>query len=96
MAVPETMTIHAAIARIPILYSGTRCIFEIIAFGAGQVARLEGKLDPSDRGRLNEYLDGIREVERSIQKAMKQSATEISIPHAPVRIPAEPSRITSS
>ena len=34
-----------------------------------KVARLQGKLDPSDRARLSEYLDDIREIERRIQKA---------------------------
>ena len=34
-----------------------------------KVARLQGKLDPSDRVRLSEYLDDIREIERRIQKA---------------------------
>ncbi|MBV8905415.1 MAG: DUF1552 domain-containing protein, partial [Acidobacteriia bacterium] len=34
-----------------------------------KVARLQGKLDASDRTRLTEYLDDIREIERRIQKA---------------------------
>ena len=52
-----------------------------------KVARLQGKLDPSDRVRLNEYLDDIREIERRIQKATQQSANEITVPDAPVGIP---------
>jgi len=52
-----------------------------------KVARLEGKLDPSDRVRLTEYLDDIREIERRIQKATEQSATELNVPEAPVGIP---------
>jgi hypothetical protein len=52
-----------------------------------KVARLQGKLDPSDRVRLGEYLDDIREIERRIQKATEQSASELSVPEAPVGIP---------
>ena len=53
----------------------------------GKVARLQGQLDPSDRVRLTEYLDDIREIERRIQKATQQSANEINVPEAPVGIP---------
>ncbi len=52
-----------------------------------KVARLQGKLDPSDRVRLTEYLDDIREIERRIQKATEQSKNDISVPEAPVGIP---------
>jgi hypothetical protein len=52
-----------------------------------KVARLQGKLDPSDRVRLTEYLDDIREIERRIQKATEQSANNVEIPEAPVGIP---------
>ena len=52
-----------------------------------KVARLQAKLDPSDRARLGEYLDDIREIERRIQKAQEQSATELNVPEAPVGIP---------
>ena len=52
-----------------------------------KVARLQGTLDPSDRTRLTEYLDDIREIERRIQKAAAQSGNELNIPEAPVGIP---------
>ncbi len=52
-----------------------------------KVARLQGKLDPSDRVRLGEYLDDIREIERRIQKATEQSASQVDLPEAPVGIP---------
>jgi len=52
-----------------------------------KVAHLQGKLDPSDRTRLSEYLDDIREIERRIQKAEEQSASDINVPEAPVGIP---------
>ncbi len=38
------------------------------------IARLQGKLGPSDRTKVNEYLDSVREVERRIQKAEAQTA----------------------
>ena len=52
-----------------------------------KVARLQGQLDPSDRTRLGEYLDDIREIERRIQKATQQSANSLDVPEAPVGIP---------
>lgn len=52
-----------------------------------KVARLQGRLDPSDRVRLSEYLDDIREIERRIQKATEQSANSLDVPEAPVGIP---------
>lgn len=52
-----------------------------------KVARLQGQLDPSDRTRLGEYLDDIREIERRIQKATEQSANSLDVPEAPVGIP---------
>jgi hypothetical protein len=52
-----------------------------------KVARLQSKLDPSDRVRVNEYLDDIREIERRIQKATQHSANDVNVPEAPVGIP---------
>jgi hypothetical protein len=52
-----------------------------------KVASLQGTLDPSDRARLSEYLDDIREIERRIQKAEAQSANEVNLPDSPVGIP---------
>jgi hypothetical protein len=52
-----------------------------------KVSRLQSKLDPSDRNRLTEYLDDIREIERRIQKAEQQSANEGNVPEAPVGVP---------
>src|SRR5262245_36124423 len=39
------------------------------------VARLQRKLDPKDRGRLNDYLENIREIERAIQKIEEYNAS---------------------
>jgi hypothetical protein len=52
-----------------------------------KASRLQSKLDPSDRTRLTEYLDDIREIERRIQKAEQQSANEGNVPEAPVGVP---------
>jgi hypothetical protein len=52
-----------------------------------KATRLQSKLDPSDRTRLTEYLDDIREIERRIQKAEQQSANEGNVPEAPVGTP---------
>jgi uncharacterized protein DUF1552 len=52
-----------------------------------KVARLSGRIDAGDRARLSEYLDNIREIERRIQQATKQSAGNVEIPAAPVGIP---------
>jgi hypothetical protein len=52
-----------------------------------KVARLSRRVDAGDRARLSEYLDNIREIERRIQQATKQSAGNAEIPAAPVGIP---------
>jgi len=52
-----------------------------------KASRLQSRLDPSDRNRLTEYLDDIREIERRIQKAEQQSANEGNVPEAPVGVP---------
>jgi hypothetical protein len=52
------------------------------------VRRLEGKLGPSDRNRVAEYLDTVREIERRIQLAEKQNSnSNIAVPATPSGIP---------
>jgi hypothetical protein len=51
------------------------------------VAQLEVQLGPSDRVRLDEYLTAVRDVERRIQKAEEQSATELPVVQQPAGIP---------
>jgi len=46
----------------------------ILDYVAGSIDRLETKLGPSDRNKLSEYLEAIRDVERRIQKAEEQNA----------------------
>ena len=53
------------------------------------VARLRGGLDSSDRNRLNNYLDDVREIERRIQRIenFNASGAERSLPDTPVGVP---------
>jgi hypothetical protein len=54
-----------------------------------EVARLRTGLDPSDRTRLSDYLDGVREIERRIQKVEKYNASGEAreLPEAPIGVP---------
>lgn len=51
----------------------------ILDFVRGDVARLEPGLGSRDKRKLNEYLEGIRDIERRIQKAEEQNAS-VKIP----------------
>jgi len=53
----------------------------------GQVAALRRDLPASDRVRLGEYLDDVREIERRIQKAETQFPSDLTLPDAPVGVP---------
>ena len=46
-------------------------------------------LGGTDLNRLNDYLENVREIESRIQKAEKQSLTDVEVPDAPVGIPEE-------
>jgi hypothetical protein len=48
----------------------------------------EGLSGP-DANRLNDYIENVREIEQRIQKAEKQSASNVNVPDAPVGIPEE-------
>jgi hypothetical protein len=56
---------------------------------AEDVARLERSLGRSDRGRIDQYLDAVREIERRIQRAESQNAmsTLPAVLDRPVGIP---------
>ena len=54
---------------------------------AQKVARLEKGLGASDRTKLNEYLEGVRDIERRIQKVEEQSARELPVVEQPAGIP---------
>jgi len=54
-----------------------------------EVARMKRTLGPTDRGRLDDYLDNIREIERRIQKIEQRNASgEVrELPDAPIGVP---------
>ena len=51
------------------------------------VADLEKKLGTKDRGRLDDYLGHVREIEQRIQKAEQQAGATATVPDAPIGIP---------
>jgi len=54
---------------------------------ANEIASLNRELPPSDRGRMSDFLDDVREIERRIRKAGNQASKEVKVPDAPVGIP---------
>ena len=52
-----------------------------------EIASLNKELPPSDRGRMGDFLDDVREIERRIQKAENQTSKDVKVPDAPVGIP---------
>lgn len=48
-----------------------------------KVARLQRKIGPGDRGKLAEYLEAVRDIERRIQKAEEQSDRELPLLERP-------------
>ncbi|MGD0133444.1 MAG: DUF1552 domain-containing protein [Bryobacteraceae bacterium] len=44
-------------------------------------------LDTRDRGRMNDYLDNLREIERRIQRQEARGATQVDTPDAPIGVP---------
>jgi hypothetical protein len=53
----------------------------------GDVSALERGLGARDRVRLDQYLEHVREIEGRIQRAEKQTTSELVAPRAPVGIP---------
>jgi len=54
----------------------------------GQIRRLQGNLGATDRNRVSEYLDTVREIERRIVLAEKQSSISgVNVPATPAGIP---------
>jgi hypothetical protein len=62
----------------------------LLDYITGSIGRLGSTLGPSDRSKLNEYLDAIRDVERRIQKAEQQNAS-LNMPamERPTAVPDE-------
>ena len=61
----------------------------ILDFVTGEVASLKGRLDPSDRQRMDRYLENVREIERRIQRvvARNESGENRDLPEAPAGVP---------
>lgn len=54
---------------------------------AEKVTDLERGLGPGDRGRIGEYLEAVRDIERRIQKAEEQSGEELPLVDEPAGVP---------
>lgn len=60
----------------------------ILDYVAGSIDRLETKLGSSDRTKLSQYLEAIRDIERRIQKAEQQNASmKIPVMERPGAVP---------
>jgi len=53
-----------------------------------EASRLAGTLGASDRGKLGEYLESVRDVELRIQNAERTGAHTVELPDRPVDVPA--------
>jgi hypothetical protein len=62
----------------------------LLDFVRGDVARLQPSLGARDKSKLDEYLEGIRDIERRIQKAEEQSSNvQVPLLERPSGIPDE-------
>jgi hypothetical protein len=59
----------------------------LLDFIASDLEHLETGLGPRDRGRLDEYLSHVREIERRISRAEEQARARPDLPNAPVGVP---------
>jgi hypothetical protein len=61
----------------------------ILDWITAEVSRLRNTLGPSDRSRLDSYLDDVREIERRIQRIEEQNSTgeQRELPGAPAGVP---------
>jgi hypothetical protein len=59
----------------------------ILDFVVADLEELEGGLGARDRGRLDEYLGHVREIERRIERAEAQAHTQLDVPAEPVGVP---------
>jgi hypothetical protein len=60
----------------------------ILDFVTDEVKALNRALGAGDQGKLSEYLDAVRDVERRIQTAERQSTRELPVVEQPLGIPA--------
>src|SRR5438105_6786307 len=70
--------------------SGLRNRASLLDSFTGDLARLKQRVGTTDRARLDQYLDSVRQVEREIERA-ERAAADPKIPDAdrPVGVPAE-------
>jgi hypothetical protein len=61
--------------------------FSLLDLVAESSTSLNGKLGSSDRVRMEEYLDSVRDVELQVQKLGEQDFTGVDIPDAPLGVP---------
>jgi len=62
----------------------------ILDYVTGSLDRLNSKVGPGDRAKLNEYTDAIRDIERRIQKAEQQNAAmKLPVMERPTAVPEE-------
>ncbi|MDH3733945.1 MAG: DUF1552 domain-containing protein [Gemmatimonadota bacterium] len=61
----------------------------VLDFIAGEVASLRRELDPSDRRRIDRYMDNVREIERRIDRIVERNTSgEVrELPEAPAGVP---------
>jgi hypothetical protein len=55
----------------------------------GEASTLQRTLPAADRSRLDQYLTDVREIERRIQKAGQALSADLSVPPAPIGVPAD-------
>ncbi|MCA1586600.1 MAG: DUF1552 domain-containing protein [Acidobacteria bacterium] len=69
--------------------SRRRATSSVLDYVTAQVAELNGRLDASDRLRMDRYLEDVREIERRIQKVEARNATgeARALPGAPAGVP---------
>src|SRR5213593_1330842 len=69
--------------------SRRRATASVLDYITGQVADLSRRLDASDRARLSDYMENVREIERRIQKveAYNSSGEPRDLPGAPIGVP---------
>ena len=53
----------------------------------GEVSHLQTGLGQRDRGKISDYLDNIREIERRIQMAEKRASSNVNVPATPIGVP---------
>lgn len=54
---------------------------------SGEAARLNGKVGPSDRQKVTEYLDAVRDVERRLQRVEEQGGKDLPVIEQPQGVP---------